>query len=300
MVWKYNVKYLVVLCCCLACAGSLMADDTKNAVSIASSPYVDYLVRQLDASKQNLFPASGENSGDLGKTVVTYTKRGAGAIGERPIYYGAGYTVDCSGQECKSSKVDTNAIVAVQGLVTVSSAWAQAVGTSVYNNAQETDKKLQEQIDSNKQRADEYQKKQNEINSDFAKRIDENKQIVNEYQKKQDEINASVAKRDDKQDDVLKKQETELKNRQPIIPMAGENAKINGVGTSVVTYTGNAGVLGERGICTGGSCEKTDLISVGAIDSLVIKALVGKTIKLSGTSYKIELIEEKASEEESK
>ena len=55
--------------------------------------------------------------------------------------------------------------------------------------------------------------------------------------------------------------------RQATIPAADTNYEANGGGVSVVTYTQNAGVLGERGICDAvadgnGDCDDDNLVTL--------------------------------------
>lgn len=63
--------------------------------------------------------------------------------------------------------------------------------------------------------------------------------------------------------------DTQVGTRQPKIPVAGTNT--SNAGTSVVTYTGTAGTIGERGIYSDSSSytagsDANKLVTAGALD----------------------------------
>ena len=67
--------------------------------------------------------------------------------------------------------------------------------------------------------------------------------------------------------------------RQATIPAADTNYEANGGGVSVVTYTENAGVLGERGICDAEADENWDCDD----DNLVTLDLISQVTNLPRT-----------------
>lgn len=267
---RFYQNLLFGLACTSLCVAQLWASDEKaqTPAIISSIGYVDYMIEQLNAKKQNIFPESGKNLGELGKTVVTYSKK-IGVPGERKIYYGVDYSVECSDQDnCTSSKVDTNQIASVGGAAIIAHAWAGAIGNSIFNTLETNNKKFQEQL-----------KEQEKLNSEqdsSLKKIDEK---ISDQQKKIDEL----AKRNEEQD-------TKIFTKQDMLPEAGVNAKKFGAGVSVVTYTQKTGELGERNVCAKADCKSDELVSAAAIEELVTNALVGKFITLDGKQYKIEAI----------
>ena len=82
----------------------------------------------------------------------------------------------------------------------------------------------------------------------------------------------------DNQDDVVYNKLDEIK--QDIIPAAGVNDEENGGGVSVVTYTENARVLGERGICDADAEENGDCDG----DNLVTRDLLNNATDLPETT----------------
>ncbi len=96
----------------------------------------------------------------------------------------------------------------------------------------------------------------------------------------------------DNQDEALYNELDEIK--QDIIPAADTNYEANGGGVTVVTYTENAGVLGERYICDAdaeenGDCDGDNLVTRDLISQATslptTGALDGRCEQWDGTGY---------------